>query len=143
MKAVSILQPWASLILAGAKRFETRGWSTTHRGPLAVHSGGRLSPAARALCRQEPFAGLLRGAGYPDPDSLPRGAVLGTVELIACTRVEELPADALSDVERALGDFMPGRWAWELRNPRLLPAPVPGRGRLGVFPLPAFPFLLP
>jgi hypothetical protein len=136
MNTVSILQPWASLILAGAKRFETRDWRTTHRGPLAVHAGRRLSPAARALCRREPFAGLLRGAGWPDPDSLPLGAVLGTVELVACRRVEELGPDVLSEAERALGDFTPGRWAWELSDPRPLAVPAPARGRLGIFPLP-------
>jgi hypothetical protein len=135
MKAVSILQPWAALVLAGAKRFETRGWHTTHRGPLAVHAGRRLSPAARALCRREPFASLLRRAGWPDPDALPLGAVLGTVELMACRRVEELGPDVLSEVERTLGDFSPGRWAWEMRDPRPLAVPVPTRGRLGIFPL--------
>jgi hypothetical protein len=140
LKAVSILQPWAVLILAGAKRFETRGWHTAHRGPLAVHAGRRLSRAARALCRREPVAGLLRGAGWPDPDLLPRGVVLGTVELVACRRVEELPPEALTDTERALGDFRPGRWAWEFRDPRLLPLPVAARGRLGIFNLPDIPF---
>lgn len=35
MKAISLWQPWASLWMAGRKRFETRHWETKHRGALA------------------------------------------------------------------------------------------------------------
>lgn len=39
MKALTIRQPWASLIAAGVKAIETRSWSTSFRGPLAIHAG--------------------------------------------------------------------------------------------------------
>jgi hypothetical protein len=134
---VSVLQPWATVILAGAKQFETRSWRTAHRGRLAVHAGRRFPAPARALCRREPFRSLLRQAGCDDPDALPLGAVLGSVELVECCRVEELDLDTLSADEQALGDFRPGRWAWRLGDPRALPAPLAITGKLGVFPLPA------
>ena len=38
MKAISIHQPWASLIAFGEKRFETRSWKTDYRGPLLIHA---------------------------------------------------------------------------------------------------------
>ncbi len=38
MKAITIHQPWASLIVVGAKRFETRSWETKYRGPIAIHA---------------------------------------------------------------------------------------------------------
>lgn len=38
MKALTLWQPWASLIAVGAKTIETRSWSTTYRGPLAIHA---------------------------------------------------------------------------------------------------------
>ena len=41
MKAITLWQPWASLIAVGAKRIETRSWSTNYRGPLAVHASLR------------------------------------------------------------------------------------------------------
>lgn len=41
MKALTLHQPWASLIAAGVKTIETRSWSTRYRGPLAVHAGKR------------------------------------------------------------------------------------------------------
>jgi hypothetical protein len=39
VKALTIRQPWASLIALGVKRIETRSWSTQYRGPLAIHAG--------------------------------------------------------------------------------------------------------
>jgi len=42
VKALTLHQPWASLIAVGAKRIETRSWSTSYRGPLAIHAAARL-----------------------------------------------------------------------------------------------------
>ena len=39
MKAITILQPYASLIVAGAKQYETRSWDTPYRGIIAIHAG--------------------------------------------------------------------------------------------------------
>jgi hypothetical protein len=38
MKALSLTQPWASLVVAGAKKLETRSWPTYYRGPLLIHA---------------------------------------------------------------------------------------------------------
>ena len=121
MYALSVLQPWASLIVAGARRYEVRRWHTALRGPLAIHASGRLPPG-----------------GFAPGRSLPLGYVLGTVELTDCVRVEDLPAE-----ERALAEFRPGHWVWRFRDPRPFPRPVRARGRLGLFridlPGPALP----
>src|ERR1700694_3122793 len=41
MKALSLWQPWASLIAMGLKEFETRHWATSYRGPLVIHAAKR------------------------------------------------------------------------------------------------------
>lgn len=41
MRALTIRQPWASLIANGTKTIETRGWQTAHRGPLSIHAAKR------------------------------------------------------------------------------------------------------
>ena len=41
MRAISLWQPWASVVALGSKRIETRHWSTGHRGPLAIHAAKR------------------------------------------------------------------------------------------------------
>jgi hypothetical protein len=39
VKALTVRQPWASLIVRGQKVIENRGWATDHRGPLLIHAG--------------------------------------------------------------------------------------------------------
>lgn len=50
MKALTIRQPWASLIAAGVKTIETRSWSTRYRGPLAIHAGAHRPTEGEELC---------------------------------------------------------------------------------------------
>src|SRR5262245_38334629 len=139
MFALSVCQPWASLLVLGHKRFETRGWHTGHRGPLAIHASKLLPPAARQLCLCDPVRRLLAESGFRCWTRLPRGVVLGTVELLRCLRVEELLPGLLAGDEPPLGDFRPGQWAWEVASPRPLAEPLPARGRLGLFQVPLDP----
>lgn len=137
MKCLTVLQPWAALLLAGVKRFETRSWRSDYRGRIAIHAGRTFSEAARSLCRQEPFRAALLRAGYRQPSELPIRAVLGTIELLECVPAEEiarlLPADC---PERCFGDFRPGRWAWRLANPIFLSRPCSRSGQQGLFNIP-------
>jgi hypothetical protein len=130
MHALSVLQPWATLIALGLKRIETRSWHTSYRGRLAVHASSRQPPRFYDLCHGEPFRTMLLRSPWNRP---PQGVVLGTVELRDCVRVEELGPDALTETERAFGDFSAGRWAWLLADVQPLEQPVPLRGRLGLF----------
>ena len=134
MKALSFTQPWATLVLLGAKRYETRSWQTLYHGPLAIHAARTFPQAARTLFRLEPFRSVLAAAGIHHWRQLPRGAVIGVVELRGCLPVELVPA--LGPEEEAFGDYRPGRWAWELATPTPLAAPLPWRGRLGLFDVP-------
>jgi hypothetical protein len=127
------MQPWATLVVCGLKEYETRRWSTAHRGPLAIHASKRFDYDVQVLCEQEPFKSLLTGLGYENRNDLPRGVLLGTVELLEC-----IPTNLLnpSPEEKILGDWRPGRFAWKLANPHRLEVPVPMAGRLGIFELP-------
>jgi hypothetical protein len=132
------MQPWATLVLLGATRYEARNWSTRYRGPLAIHASGRFPDFARELCSEKPIRSAFRKAGLWSWFDLPTGALLGTVRLVACR-----PATGrrLAGVERALGDYRRGRWLWQLADPRPLPRPLRMSGRLGIFDIPS-PFLL-
>jgi hypothetical protein len=138
MKCLSLRQPFATLVVIGAKRFETRSWPTTHRGPLAVHAARHFDAEARALCAREPFRSVLEAAGYRSGDDLPTGVLVGSVEVIGCRLAEELDIDPASD-EAAFGDFRPGRWGWQLARAVPLVRPLRYAGRLGLFEIP-FPF---
>lgn len=132
MKALSICQPFAQLVVSGAKCIETRSWKTAYRGRLAIHASGTFTPATHELCQQPPFAAALARAGIPDPGELARGALIGVVELLECRRVEDLPPTLLEGEEH-FGDFRPGRWGWILGNASALLCPVSCKGTLGLF----------
>ena len=129
IKALSLHQPWATLIATGAKRIETRAWQTPHRGLLAIHATRDLSREAAALCGTSPFREALLAAGLAGPDDLPRGCVLAIVRVTGCTPIEAPPAEP----EATFGDYSPGRFAWQLDDIGALPEPLAARGAQGVW----------
>lgn len=131
MKAVSLTQPWATLVAAGIKKIETRSWATSHRGPLAIHATGSFPAEARELCLGEPFLAALERAGVKSPPDLPLGAVLAVCRLEAVWRIEKehwIPQD-----QAPFGDFTPGRFAWDLKDIDCFPEPIPASGRPGIW----------
>jgi hypothetical protein len=142
MKCLSLRQPWATLVVRGAKWVETRSWRTGHRGLLAIHAAKVFPPVARSLCWDEPFRTLLQQGGYHSWDQLPLGQILGTVTLTDCVATEEIDPALTAmghpnpDLEKALGDFRPRRWGWLLGNARPLIVPVACNGNLGLFDVP-------
>ena len=93
MKAITLWQPWASLLACGAKRYETRSWSTSYRGPIAIHAG-KVCYGPYACELPIGFTDAAVNAFWPgqtDPcaivdnwDELPRGAVIATADLVNC-----------------------------------------------------------
>jgi hypothetical protein len=112
MKALTIHQPWASLIVAGIKDVENRTWSTRYRGQLAIHAGLAVDRAALA----EHGHLLPRAAAGA---RLPSGAVIGTVKLV----------DVVSDYESPWAET--GNWHWILTHPKRFRQPIPAVGRQG------------
>ena len=136
MKAISLWQPWASLWVApDAKIHETRSWPTRHRGELAVHASKHavceLMEGSLLASVQATFA---LGGGYAQ--HLPRGAIIGVVNLEDCYLVDTVRDTTMRDV--LFGNWTPGRYAWR-RGPvvRVLPTPVPCRGLQGLWTVPA------
>lgn len=128
IKAITLHQPWASLIALGAKRLETRSWNPRWRGLLVIHAGKTLM-----LNRGDRvFMSLLRDAGIHDPDKLPLGAAVAVCELQAVYRTEEV-INRIDGRERAFGNYQPGRAAWHLVNVRPLLPPIAVKGQQGLW----------
>ena len=121
MKTLTIYQPFAEAIVDGLKHYETRPRRTSIRGRVAIHAG-------KKRISFDPFEG--QGVTLPAPDPLHYGAVIGTVEIVDCVPVEAVK-DKLDLLDRLLGDFRPGRFAYVLKNPVKYDVPVPARGRQG------------
>jgi hypothetical protein len=145
MKAISMTQPWATLLAIGGNVIETRGWSTRYRGPLAIHAAKSFPSAARALCRQSPFRESLANAGYSDERLLPLGAIIARVELVDVMSFDGSSADlirarseegTLPRHELAFGDFSAGRFGFVVRNVCKLREPIPARGMLSLWEVP-------
>lgn len=122
-RALSIRNPWAALIMSGNKLVENRTWSTPVRGTIIVHAGAKSAgPEADVLA--EEF-----GLKPPYP-----AGYLGRVDLV--------------DVHPEAGARCCGIWAqssedtgqpvfhWRLDNPRPFTTPIPGPGRLQLYPCP-------
>ncbi len=126
--AISLHQPWASLIASGQKRYETRSWPTNHRGLIAIHAAKKIEPDTR----------LLNLLGIAESD-VPRGAVVAIADLVDCIQMDAKFIEAQSGTERMCGDWSVGRWAWKLENIRAI-EPISARGMQGLwhFPLPQF-----
>lgn len=141
MKAITIKQPWATLIALGEKQFETRSWQTKHRGPIAIHAGKSIDKDA---CEDSWIKGVLAEHGVTSWKQLPTGVVLATVNLEECFKVGETLGHAsvlragellktINGLEVAFGDYTEGRFAWELTNLQVLPEPVPAKGQLSLW----------
>jgi hypothetical protein len=127
MNAISLWQPWASLWCSPRKIHETRHWPTAYHGWLAVHAAKRFEKDFDG-----PFANLLRAEfGTNWFRDLPRGALIGIVNVIACIPTATI-APSKSD-DWLCGDFTEGRFAWQRGEFKLLSAPIPYVGRLGFF----------
>lgn len=101
MKAITLWQPYASLIACGAKKHETRSWATGYRGPIAIHASSRninrvlkdmfplgdwtYSPDYSA---KNHFVNAVQEAtGFKNLDELPVGCVIATDNLKECYKI--------------------------------------------------------
>lgn len=138
MKAISLWQPWATLWLLSEpdeKVFETRGWYSGYRGPLLVHAAKKRDSEVRDYLECRPFVERLAAHGLR-PSNLAFGALIGTVNLIGCSRMDRMPEP--SEREQMFGNWEPHRFAWERdSHPVLFERPIPYRGSQGFFEVPA------
>jgi hypothetical protein len=140
--ALTVWQPWATLIALGLKDIENRPWTPSRDvrgGPLYIHAGKRWDSDGFRT------AADLAGGAFPrDPDFYPLGAVIARVTLVdshwssACLRGKY--GDLHPD-----GPYQCSRWAmggngglahWRLSDPVVVPEPVPCRGFQKVWTLP-------
>jgi hypothetical protein len=145
MKALTLTQPWATLVAIGAKTIETRSWFTNYRGPLAIHAAAGYGPGGRhgfnLLVCSEPFRSALWKYWSDRPRhldtlfaTLPMGVVLATCELVAVAKIASLGYSCdPGEPEKSFGDYTPGRYAWYLYNVQALPKPIPAKGKLGLW----------
>lgn len=133
-RAISLTQPWATLVAIGAKKYETRSWRTNYRGWLAIHAAKGFPKDCRALCYRMPFALELAKAEYDRYENLPLGQVIAIAQLVGCVSTD-MWKPQIGSSEWDFGDYSGGRFAWALENVRRI-TPFQAKGALGIWRLP-------
>lgn len=140
--AITVWQPWATLIVLGLKPIENRGWApppTAVGQPLHIHAGKRWDHDGFRTAVE------LAGGAFPrDKGAYPFGAVLGRATLAdhhwssACARGKygDLHPDGPYACSRWAMGGNGGKSHWRLAAPVVLPEPVPCRGFQKLWTLP-------
>ena len=124
MKALSVRQPWAWLIVNGCKDIENRNWYTTQRGRIWIHAAKKCTryeydEACRFAKTVDPKLII------PDLGSLPRGGIVGSVKILDCVDYSDSP-------------WFVGDYGFLLNNAQSCSF-IPYRGQLGFFEVEATP----
>ncbi len=125
MLALTLKQPWATLIFAG-KDIENRSWPTSVRGQVAITASGKMDISEiYSACEfmQSWIPKFSTRIFSKEAYAYDTGVVLGTVEIIDC-------------VERSDSPWFQGRFGFVLRNPRKLKVPIPVKGKQAFWTLP-------
>jgi len=134
MKALTVRQPWAWLIVHGGKDVENRSQRTHFRGRIAIHAGLQDDHEA------------MRDLPMRDPSGKPRifefGMVIGTVEIVGCHHANECVKVHPTNEHEDCNQYtycskwaQEDGWHWELADPQPLTCPFPAKGKLGLWNL--------
>ncbi len=125
MKAITLDQPWASLVSINMKTIITRSYFTKYRGPLAIHSS-KLAP----VIHDPYFRSVLTSNGL-SCDDLPIGAILATSQLVDCWQITDSNSPCYP--EYAFSEFKTGWFSWELAEIKPLSPPAIVKGHRGLW----------
>lgn len=127
MKTISLWQPWAMLIVLGVKQYETRSWSTSYRGRIAIHAAKKWDRETIADFISPEVWHVMQQHRVRDHD-LPLGAIICIGDLTDC-----VPTTLIPSHEQRFGNFQPGRFAWKIERVRVLLNPIDVRGQQGLW----------
>jgi len=126
MKAISIRQQYAYLIMNGEKTVENRSWPTKYRGSMVIHAGVNRADY-RDVVKTMGLARLQHDCGVPELTDADFGVLMAIVNIVDC-----VPLAEVKEEDQLYAD---GPWCWILRDPRPI-VPIEFTGKLGLFTLP-------
>ena len=138
IKVLSLWQPYATLLVHGIKKFETRPQSTSHKGVYLIHATKSMDLDCRKLCEDPQVNFHLKTIGYDSWRDLPTGQIVGATTFPKCLQI--FPGDNNSELlpkrsslEYKLGDYTPGRYFWITEGSRALDTPFDYKGQQGYY----------
>lgn len=135
MKAITVKQPWASLIVEGIKDIENRTWPTKFRGRVLIHAGAnpvKFNALGDILTFQQ--FDILKGNVSPFIGNY-LGAIIGSVEIVDCVINHHSIWAEKSNLyqlapEETSEDYPDPIYNWVLANPIKFDKPIPAKGKL-------------
>ena len=122
MKALTIKEPWASLIINKYKMYEFRSWKTKYRGKILIHAGLNVEK------------NMLEKFKLYNLDIKP-GAIIGEAELVDCILVDKNFDENLKKIDSVVygNSGHVETYAWKLINVRKYKKPIYEKGKLGLW----------
>ncbi|MCO1599773.1 ASCH domain-containing protein [Desulfosporosinus nitroreducens] len=131
MKALTVWQPWATLIAERHKKIETRSWSTNIREAVAIHSAKKPFNEVKKLIHPKSIT-VINNLLYPfSLERLPFGYILAVGNLVDCKLIDEVFLETLDPIELLLGDYTLGRYAWIFEDVKHFKSPILANGSQG------------
>lgn len=128
LKAMTLYEPWASLMAIGAKVNETRPSRTNHRGDICIHAALKTVDGIKP---EVLYAFRNRG----EQMTWQFGCIVAVVDLWDVQPSESFGIKGhagglieLTDEEYAFGNYTRGRWIYRTRNLRRLKIPIMCKG---------------
>lgn len=122
MKAITIKQPWASLIIDGYKKYEFRSWKTNYRGKILIHAGMNLEKDMVVRFKNYNLNYIC-------------GAIIGEAEIVDCILVDENFNEKLKSIDPIVygKSNHTESYAWKLDNIKKYDEPIYIKGKLGLW----------
>lgn len=121
MKALTIKQPWASLIVNGYKEYEFRSWKINYRGKILIHAGMKLEKDMAERFKEYNLDYTL-------------GAIIGEAELVDCILVDKDFDEELRKMNSLVyASNHVESYAWKLTNIKKYDEPIFIKGKLGLW----------
>jgi len=121
MKALTIKQPWASLIVNEYKKYEFRSWKTNYRGKVLIHAG---------LSKENDIINKVQSYNL----EYINGAIIGEADIVDCILVDKKFDHNLKQIDSIVyGNDHVGNYAWKLENIKKYDKPIYVKGKLGLW----------
>lgn len=127
MKVLSIIEPWATLIVSKQKYIETRSWKTSYRGELYIHASKKHINTKDTKIQE-----LLK---LLPTQEMNYGKIICKCELVDCIYMDEKFINEIkqNQQEYMCGDYQIGRYAWILENTELINPKIDAKGKLNIW----------
>jgi hypothetical protein len=132
IKAITLQQPWATLVACGRWKYEPRDYAVNYRGPIAIHAATKLDGIDAAMGLVETQSALCE-MGYA-LEFLPLGAIIAVGELAECVPLRALPSDVQREDARLSGRAVGHALRFEHMRELDRPIAASGRGMLWTVP---------